>query len=72
MRVKAIMEKILLISLVGLIAYLAGNICGWRAAHITVAAECERLDGFFVGKKTFKCQLIESTADKPEESPDEL
>ncbi|MCD6006884.1 hypothetical protein [Halomonas sp. IOP_31] len=33
---------------------------GWIAAHHTVASECERLGGFFVGKKTFQCQQVQS------------
>lgn len=43
-------------------AFVAGGIfglvcfyAGWVYAHQTVAAECERLGGFFVGKTRYKC-----------------
>ena len=46
--------------------FLLGFIIAWFLCsgytHYMVAAECERLGGFFVGKKTYKCVLIE---DKP-------
>lgn len=29
---------------------------GWVHAHLTVAQECERLGGFFVGNTTYHCQ----------------
>ena len=40
-------------------AYFILGICigvyfGWASAHYHIAAECERLGGFFVGKKIFK------------------
>lgn len=48
-------------------AFVAGGIfgllcfyAGWVYAHQTVAAECERLGGFFVGKTIYKC--VPSTA----------
>ena len=44
-----------LIILVGWIAYTAG----WITAHKTVADECEKLGSFYVGKKVFRCVLIE-------------
>lgn len=31
---------------------------GWRAAHIWVARECERLGGFFVNDATYRCELV--------------
>lgn len=40
-----------------------GGMWGWIAAHHTVAAECERLGGFFVGQKVYKCHLVESRED---------
>ncbi|MBJ8477210.1 hypothetical protein [Acinetobacter bereziniae] len=42
--------------------FLLGFIIAWalchRYTHIMVASECERLGGFFVGSKTYKCILI--------------
>ena len=40
---------------------------GYQHGHHQVAAECERLGGFFVGKKIYKCHAIE---DKPEDGDD--
>jgi len=34
---------------------------GWLRAHHTVAAECERLGGFYVGPKTFRCVKVEGS-----------
>jgi hypothetical protein len=34
---------------------------GWVRAHYTVAAECERLGGFYVGSKTFRCTKVEDS-----------
>lgn len=47
------MEKIILTLLIGI---LIGYHIGWRHAHLTVAEECRRLGGFFVGKAVFTCQ----------------
>lgn len=33
---------------------------GYAVAHHTIAMECERLGGFFVGEKVYKCVAIES------------
>lgn len=44
--------KVLIGLLIGLIA---GWWLGWGHAHAVVAAECERLGGFFVGNKVFRC-----------------
>lgn len=30
---------------------------GYIHAHYTVAMECERLSGFYVGNKVYECQL---------------
>lgn len=30
---------------------------GWIAAHGTIATECERLGAFYVGSKTFACEV---------------
>lgn len=40
-----------------LIGLLVGYGAGWRAAHITVATECERLGAFFVGERVYECTL---------------
>lgn len=34
---------------------LIGICIGWAVAHSTIADECRRLGGFYVGKSTFKC-----------------
>lgn len=36
--------------------------CSWYT-HIYVANECDRLGGFFVGKKTYKGVVIEELED---------
>lgn len=45
--------------------FLLGFIIAWylchRYTHIMVASECERLGGFYVGSKTYKCYLITET-----------
>ena len=38
-----------------LLGIVVGAWLGWHTAHATVAVECERLGGFFVGKQVFKC-----------------
>ncbi len=44
--------------------FLLGFIIAWFICHTythqMIAAECERLGGFFVGKKTYKCVAVES------------
>lgn len=42
-----------------LIAFIVGHCNGWIVAHATIAKECERLGGFYVGKKTYKCVEVE-------------
>lgn len=49
-------SSIFLALLVGL---FVGYSFGWSRAHKVIAIECERLGGFFVGKKIFRCQSIE-------------
>lgn len=45
--------------------FLLGFFIAWllchRYTHIMIAAECERLGGFFVDGKTYKCVAIESS-----------
>ena len=53
---RKMMEAIGVILLCALIGYWIG----WVHAHHTVADECERLGGFYVGKKIFKCEKVES------------
>lgn len=49
--------------------FLLGFIIAWvlchRYTHIMIAEECEKLGGFFLGSKTFKCVAItDSKQDK--------
>ncbi|MBH3395825.1 hypothetical protein [Pseudomonas monteilii] len=51
---------------IGEFAYQAAGLLlayyiGWVRAHYTVAAECERLGGFYVGSKTFRCVKAEDS-----------
>lgn len=45
-----------------LIGLLIGCIVAWwictAYTHVMIATECERLGGFFVNKKTFKCVAV--------------
>lgn len=41
-----------------LLALIIGALAGWRYAHGSIAAECERLGGFFVGKTVFHCSEV--------------
>jgi hypothetical protein len=36
---------------------LCGICLGWLIAHDTVAMECNRLGGFYVGKTDFECKV---------------
>lgn len=38
-----------------LLGFIVGAWIGWKSAHVTVAEECKRLGGFFVGNQVFKC-----------------
>lgn len=40
------------------VSFLIGRASGWVSAHGTVAEECKRFGGFFVGKEVFKCVEI--------------
>lgn len=42
-----------------LVACIVSALVGWVYAHHVVAKECERLGGFYVGKKVFKCTEVE-------------
>ena len=48
-----------------LIGLIIGYGMGWRAAHITVAEECELLGRFFVGKKVYECTRILEAGPNP-------
>lgn len=48
-------------SLIALVFLIVGWLTGWRLAHICVATECEKLGGFYVYGKVFKCVEIEQT-----------
>lgn len=37
---------------------------GYAVAHHTIAMECERLGGFFVGEKVYKCVAVENSKTK--------
>lgn len=56
------MMKVL--AVIGLIAI--GFYLGWAVAHMTIATECKRLGGFFVGKEIFHCRQIDKR-EAPEE-----
>jgi hypothetical protein len=67
------------------VAFIIGFIIAWlwsdSFTHHKIAAECERLGGFFVGSKTYKCYaVIDSKTDtsvppailEAEQSKDEI
>jgi hypothetical protein len=43
-----------------IIAALVAWSLAWVTAHDTVAAECELLGGFYVGKQVYECRLQEN------------
>lgn len=54
--------------------FLLGFMLAWFLCsgytHIMIATECERLGGFFVNKKTYKCISIEDKVDGMEKRTD--
>ena len=46
-----------------LLGLLLGCYGGWNLAHGTVADECVRLGGFYVGERVFKCVEVIKNAD---------
>lgn len=42
--------------LIVLLSAFGGGVAGYAAAHTEVRYECERLGGFYVGNKVFKCE----------------
>lgn len=49
------------LAVVGLI--WIGWMLGWHHAHLTVADECRKLGGFYVGRSVFKCVETEDKGD---------
>lgn len=47
-----------LIALVAVLAYLLGLHHGYKANHTIVAQECDKLGGFFVHDKTYRCYEV--------------
>lgn len=46
-----------LAAIIAFVCYLVGFSLGRQAAHDTIARECERLGGFYVGSKTYVCKI---------------
>ena len=49
--------NIIYAALISLIWLLIGALAGWVIAHKTIASECKRLGGFYVGDEVFDCKL---------------
>lgn len=49
----------MIILFIGLLCLLVGYRAGYEIAHMTIARECERLGGFYVDSKTYKCHLVQ-------------
>jgi hypothetical protein len=43
----------------GWLGFCLGCWAGYVYAHYAIASECDRLGGFFVGKRTYLCQRKE-------------
>lgn len=56
------------ILLAGILCLLFGYRLGYEIAHTTIARECERLGGFYVGKKTYKCTTIDEPTEHEEQN----
>ncbi|MDH2233092.1 hypothetical protein N5K37_24595 [Delftia tsuruhatensis] len=52
------MKKTIAGCAIGVVFYCIGWVCG----HQTIATECKRLGGFYVGDATFKCTAIQIAA----------
>lgn len=50
--------------IVFILGLFIGVTVGWVVAHHQIAAECERLGGFFVNKKTYLINEIIDTKEK--------
>ena len=43
--------------LAAILVFLVGCVFGWIFAHSVVATECGKLNSFYVGNKTFQCEV---------------
>lgn len=43
--------------LAAIVVFLMGSVFGWIVAHSTVATECDKLNSFYVGNRTFQCEV---------------
>lgn len=60
----------MLIKLLALIGLLyIGGLIGWILAHTSIARECERLGGFYVADRSYRCTAIIPSS-RPPSSPD--
>lgn len=55
--------------LTAVLTCLLGFWWGWIYAHAEIATECQRLGGFYVGKTTYTCTVIQKDTPAPERSP---
>ena len=56
----------MLIKLLALLGLLCvGGLIGWLHAHTVIARECERLGGFYVGDRKFRCLETSSVTAPP-------
>lgn len=46
-----------LAAIIAFVYYLVGFNLGGQAAHDTIAKECQRLGGFYVGSQTYICKI---------------
>lgn len=46
------------IAFFSLLFLVVGYLWGYQNAHNYISKECERLGGFFVGKKIYKCSQV--------------
>lgn len=42
----------------GIVFFLLGKSFGWRAAHLVIADECEKLGKFYVRDNIYECKKI--------------
>ena len=40
-----------------ILVFLMGIVFGWIFAHSEISTECEKLNSFYVGSKTFQCEI---------------
>lgn len=46
------------------ICVFVGYFAGYQIAHYEIVKECERLGGFYVHKKVYKCHKVEEIIDE--------